>query len=147
MFPEKLRIVIDTGVLISRIVRPNSVPAEAIRVARSIGVMLVSNDTLAELADVLTRPKFDRYFQADYVQSIVNAYAANAELIEVAITIAACSDPKDDKFLALALSGSANVIVTGDSDLLALDPFQHVRILTPRAFIESFPHLPERGIE
>ena len=58
---------------------------------------------------------------------------------EVAITesVGACRDPKDDKFLELAVSGRADYLVTGDLDLLVLDPFRGVRILTPADFLAA----------
>lgn len=52
--------------------------------------------------------------------------------------IRACRDPKDDKFLELAVSGNADVIVTGDKDLLALHPFRGIAILTPLDFASQF---------
>lgn len=52
--------------------------------------------------------------------------------------ITACRDPKDDKFLSLAVAGQADVIVTGDEDMLTLNPFRGVAILTPQEFIERF---------
>jgi predicted nucleic acid-binding protein len=57
--------------------------------------------------------------------------------IRIAITrpVAACRDAKDDKFLALAVNGSADAIVTGDTDLLALHPFLGIPILRPKEFL------------
>jgi len=59
--------------------------------------------------------------------------------IEVDTKISACRDPKDDQFLSLAVSGGATHIMTGDKDLLVLDPFRGIRILTPHDFLESSP--------
>ena len=50
--------------------------------------------------------------------------------------IQACRDPKDDKFLELAVNGSAEVIVTGDKDLLVLDPFRGISIIPRERYIE-----------
>lgn len=50
--------------------------------------------------------------------------------------ITACRDPKDDKFLELAVSGRATHIISGDTDLLTLNPFRGIAILPPRAFLE-----------
>jgi putative PIN family toxin of toxin-antitoxin system len=60
---------------------------------------------------------------------------ARAELVAIVERIAACRDPTDDKFLELAVNGRANLIVSGDGDLLALDPFRNIPIITPAAFI------------
>jgi predicted nucleic acid-binding protein len=51
--------------------------------------------------------------------------------------IAACRDPTDDKFLELAVNGHADLLVTGDGDLLALDPFRQIPIVTPAAFVQG----------
>ncbi len=56
------------------------------------------------------------------------------------VKIQACRDAKDDKFLEVAVSGHGTHIVTGDSDLLALNPFQGIEILAPHRFLEiSWP--------
>jgi uncharacterized protein len=60
-------------------------------------------------------------------------------LIAITERIAACRDPKDDKFLELAVNGRADLIVTGDADLLALDPFRGIPIVTPAAFVRHMP--------
>lgn len=59
----------------------------------------------------------------------------NADLVEVDVTITDCRDPKDNKFLALAVSGQATHLVTGDQDLLILHPYRSTSILTPRQFL------------
>jgi putative PIN family toxin of toxin-antitoxin system len=61
---------------------------------------------------------------------------AFGQSVDFDLEINACRDPKDDKFLSLAVSGGATHLVTGDKDLLALDLFEGVRILTPHAFLE-----------
>jgi predicted nucleic acid-binding protein len=59
--------------------------------------------------------------------------------------VRACRDPKDDKFLELAVSGAACCVVTGDQDLLALHPFRSVSILTPAQFLEALSQLGKGG--
>jgi len=49
----------------------------------------------------------------------------------------ACRDPKDNKFLELAVAGEATHIVTGDSDLLVLNPFRDIAVLTPSEFLAT----------
>jgi uncharacterized protein len=60
-----------------------------------------------------------------------------AQWVDVDVQISACGDPKDDKFLSLAVSGHATHIITGDADLLALHPFQGIQILAPGTFLEA----------
>jgi putative PIN family toxin of toxin-antitoxin system len=90
-----------------------------------------------ELADVLSRAKFDPYITIGERQDFLRLFNRIAERIEVVRIIRACRDPRDDKFLELAVEGTADIIVTGDADLLALDPFQGVSILTPARFLET----------
>ncbi|WP_420463292.1 putative toxin-antitoxin system toxin component, PIN family [Candidatus Palauibacter sp.] len=58
-------------------------------------------------------------------------------MIEIAMSIRACRDPKDDLILELAVNGDASCIVTGDADLLALHPFSGVQIVTPSEYLQS----------
>jgi len=60
-----------------------------------------------------------------------------AELVTITERIAACRDPTDDKFLELAVNGRADLIVSGDGDLLALNPFRQIPIVTPAAFVQG----------
>ena len=62
---------------------------------------------------------------------------AAAELVTITERIAACRDPTDDKFFELALNGHADLIVSGDADLLALDPFRGIPIVTPATFVQG----------
>ena len=90
-----------------------------------------------ELADVLSRAKFDPYITIGERQDFLRLFNRIAERIGVVRIIRACRGPRDDKFLELAVEGTADIIVTGDADLLALDPFQGVSILTPARFLET----------
>ena len=61
-------------------------------------------------------------------------------MVEIVDSIRICRDPKDDKILELAISGNADCIVTGDDDLLVLNPFREVAIVTPADFLQASPH-------
>jgi len=134
--PDRLRFVADTNVLISRLVFRNSVPAQAVRHATSVGDLLVSLETLEELESVLFRPKFDIYVTPGERLAFFDSLRHTALFIESVVPISACRDPKDDKFLAFALTGQAEFILTGDQDLLALHPFQGVDIFNPRQYLD-----------
>ena len=68
-------------------------------------------------------------------RAFLAAFLRRAELIEVEQRVEVCWDPKDGKSLSLALAGGASVIVSGDEDLLVLDPFRGARILRPQEFL------------
>jgi len=89
-----------------------------------------------ELAEVLSRAKFDPYLTIDERQNFLRLFDRIAERIEVVRAIRVCRDPRDDKFLELAVEGEADIIITGDNDLLTLDPFQGISILTPARFLD-----------
>lgn len=129
------RVVVDTNVLLSRLLVPSSVPAQAVRRAVDQGQILASEATLEELADVLSRPKFDRYLTVSERQQFLRLFMRIAQWVPILHPVQACRDPRDDKFLALAVNGEAGVIITGDQDLLVLDPFRDVRILEPAAYL------------
>jgi putative PIN family toxin of toxin-antitoxin system len=85
----------------------------------------------------LSRKQFRRYVDDGDIRSFLAALTREAEWIDVDTRITACRDPKDDKFLELAVSGRATHIISGDADLLAVNPFRGIVILSPRFFLES----------
>jgi putative PIN family toxin of toxin-antitoxin system len=126
----------DTNVLISRSLTRSSPAAVAVHLALDRYQMLISDETFQELESVLLRAKFDRYSTIAERLGFLALVKATARRIEFISPVLACRDPKDDKFLARALSGRASVILTGDDDLLALHPFRGIDILNPRQFLD-----------
>ncbi len=129
------RFVVDTNVLVSRLLLPGGVPARALDHALARGVLLVSESTLAELTLVLSRAKFDAYVSRKDRQQFLRKLGGVARTIEIVWRDAACRDPTDDKFLHVAVNGEAEALVSGDRDLLALHPFHGVAILSPGEFL------------
>lgn len=109
----------------------------AINRALREGTILISLDTLTEAFEVLGRKHFRRYIDEEDVRRFLAALTREAEWVEITRQISACRDPKDDKFLSLAVNGKASHLVTGDADLLALDPFEGIQILSPAAFVRD----------
>jgi putative PIN family toxin of toxin-antitoxin system len=130
------RVVFDTNVVVSGLLFDNSSPAQALVVPKSRFTFLASNITLAELRNVLLRPKFDKYLTEALRVEFLTRYELDVERVIIQSVYNICRDPKDNKFLELAIDGKADVIVTGDDDLLVLDPFSQTRILTPSQFLE-----------
>ena len=126
----------DTNVFVSAVLKVNSLPFLVVRWVNQHGDLLKSLETERQLMDVLARPHIAAAtspgFRAD-----LTALLARAELIEISERIAACRDPTDDKFLELAVNGRADLIVSGDRDLLALDPFRDIPIVTPATFVQG----------
>ncbi|MBM3298327.1 MAG: putative toxin-antitoxin system toxin component, PIN family [Deltaproteobacteria bacterium] len=129
------RFVLDTGVLVSALLLPRSLPRQAVDLAFAHGIVLVSAATLDELDKVLRRPKFDRYVGEKERLQFLAAFIRDATVVDVSEDLTDCRDAKDNKFLELAVEGHATCIVSGDRDLLALNPFRGIRILTPKEFV------------
>jgi uncharacterized protein len=129
------RLVVDTNALISRLLLPGSIPGQAVRKAVAEDQLLASDDTIMELADVLARPKFDPYMTVEERRGFLRLLDRIAERIPITHVVRACRDPRDDKFLELAVNGAAQLIITGDGDLLALHPFRGIDILTPARYL------------
>jgi len=131
------RVVVDTNALISRLLLPSSIPGQAVRRVVDNSILLVSEATMNGLADVMARSKFDRYSSLEDRQQFLRLLGRLAEFVPVVYRIRACRDPKDDKFLEVALNGKADMIVTGDADLLALHPWRDIPILSPADFLKQ----------
>ena len=129
------RVVVDNNALVSRLLIPASVPSRAVRKAVDEAQLLISEATLEELADVLARPKFDPYVSIADRQEFIRLLGRIAELVPITYRVQACRDPKDDKFLELAINGRADLIITGDRDLLELNPFRGIPIMTPAEYL------------
>jgi putative PIN family toxin of toxin-antitoxin system len=122
---------------LSAAIRPASTPSLAVEKALANDKVLVSLETWAELVDVLMRGKFDRYQAIAVRQRFLIELEPLVETISVRSSLEICRHPKDDKFLELALDGQADVIVTGDNDLLTLHPFRGIAILKPADYLAS----------
>lgn len=134
------RIVIDTSTLIGALLKPQSVPRQAFNHALATGTLCVSPATLAELESVLLRDKFDRYLDRDSRLGFLQLYhAATAHfpvtLAEEYSLTPSCRDVRDNKFLALALHCSAHTVVSSDEDLLILNPWHEITIVSPAEFL------------
>lgn len=129
------RLVIDTNLWVSRLLMPGGTAARAVDHGLSWGVPLVSEATLAELSDVLSRDRFDRYVTRTDRQHFLRLLGGVVRVVPITQRIVACRDPRDDRFLDVALSGEAHLILSGDRDLLELHPFHGIEILSPADFL------------
>jgi putative PIN family toxin of toxin-antitoxin system len=132
---ENERVVPDTNFLVSALLFPGGSADLAFKLVALNGTLLCSDETLAELTMVLARPKFDAYCSRHNRMALLYDTIKVMTKILVTEQVEVCRDPKDNKFLALALSGKARVIISGDKDLLTLHPFRGIAILSPRDYI------------
>jgi putative PIN family toxin of toxin-antitoxin system len=133
--PSGERIVVDTNVFVSGLLRCSSVPGQAAAKARHNAILLVSQATMTELADVLAGAKFDRYVSVEQRMGFIRLISKIAEFVPIVHRVRECRDPEDDKFLEVALNGRADFVLTGDADLLALNPWRGIAIMSPAEYL------------
>lgn len=129
-----MRAVVDTNVLLSALLWGGP-PRALLEHARSGTITLITSPTLlAELARVMERPKFHKILQRTET-STTQALAELRFLAEVIdppdLAHPICRDKDDDAVLALALAAQTDMVISGDDDLLALNPFESIPILSP----------------
>ena len=132
------RVVLDTNELISGLLSTTSMPARAVEHTISNGQLLASTDTLRALMTTLLSPKFDRYAPRDRRDALLVRLAPLVEIVEVVQRIQASRHPDDHKFLEVGINGRADVIVSGDRDLLDLNPFRGIAIVAPADYLVRF---------
>lgn len=125
------RIVVDTNILVSFLLIPNSPPNKAVKKAIHEGTLLVSDDTLEELSSVLARVKFNKYISIEDRQQFLRKLLRITEKVTITKRLQECRDPRDDKFLEVAVNGRANFIISGDQDLLVMNPSKDFKIVSP----------------
>jgi putative PIN family toxin of toxin-antitoxin system len=131
-----MRVVLDTNVLVSAALKRNSTPAAVVHAVEQDETLLKSRATERQLFAVVARPYFVPLIGRE-TRAWLRKLMVAAELVRITERIAACRDPTDDKFLELAANGRADLIVSGDTDLLALNPFRGIPIVTPAMFTEG----------
>ena len=129
-------IVVDTNVLISAGLLPQSTTAQALALAVEHFVMAQNQDTWHELETRIARPKFDRYFgEFGRLRHLIKI-AQSVEFFEVTAQASVSRDKTDDKFLALAMEAGATLVISGDRDLKEVQFYQAVEVLSPAQFLD-----------
>lgn len=137
-----IRAVFDTSVLLRYLIKPSAAIKELIE-ERWLGdevQMVTAQDLMAELEGVLKRDYIQTLIQADEGQALLDGITLKADILpQLGPVPAYTRDPKDDKFIACALVGDANYLITEDKDMLILKVVEDVRIVTPYDFLRATP--------
>jgi uncharacterized protein len=132
-------IVLDTNLVVSAVINPEGAASQALDIADTYFDIVASQETLSELIDVLRREKFDRYAPREERKLFAMDYADTAKLVHVQTAVTECQDPKDNKFLALAVDSRAVLVVSGDKKhLTSMKQFQGIPIIGVREFLDSY---------
>jgi putative PIN family toxin of toxin-antitoxin system len=136
-----MRVVLDSSTLVSAFLSPAGTPAMLLsRAAEGAFALCISAEILTEVTRALSRERTrERYgYAAEEVERFAAMLVGAAELVSVLPDAPAVSrDPTDDVILETAVVAKADLLVTGDNDLLILGEHQGVRIVTPRQFLDA----------
>lgn len=128
-------IVLDASTLIGAAIKRGSIPDQAMRRAFEADDVAISEATLAELTDVLARPRLVRFIDPELRDEVLSLLDAYGVFFAPSERVTDCRDTGDNKYLELALASAADVIVSSDADLLVLHPWRGVRILQPAVYL------------
>ena len=136
-----MRVVLDTNVVVSGVIKEEGPPGQILSrlfQARQY-ISVTSLEILAEIREVLQRPKIRRYhgWTDEEIDAFVTFLYAESDETERTLTVNVARDPQDNKFLACASEGNADYLVSGDDDLLQIEVFERTQIVRPRVFLET----------
>jgi putative PIN family toxin of toxin-antitoxin system len=132
-----LIVVLDASTFVSAVLKSYSIPEQALlRAVDTPNRLILSQEVEDEYREVIFRAKFDRFVSVERRHQVLDIVLLTAERIEPSEVVHECRDPKDDKYLALAAAGGADVIVSSDlRHLLSMHPWRGIPILSPADFL------------
>ena len=132
------RVVFDTSTLIGVMLKPQSLPAQVFYHAAKYHRLVASSETIDELVEVTLRDKLDRFRKREERLTVLAYYQSLVMVVPITEVMTDCRDEKDNKFLSAAVSGQVDLLVSSDDDLLVLNPYRGIPVLTPRQYAEQF---------
>ena len=129
-------IIFDASALVSAALKADSVPERALLRAEEVDMFALSAAVDGEIAGVLNRPRLARAIPLARRERVLEILRHAAVWFEPTVQVTDCRDPKDNKYLELALAAGAETIVSSDDDLLVLDPWRGVRIMRPGDYLD-----------
>lgn len=122
-----MKVVIDTNIWISYLIGSLLLYLDEKIISKDIKIV-VSEEMLKELSEVVSRPKFKNIFTAKRVKELFSLLDCYAIVVSPSKSVDICRDSKDNFLLEVALEGKADYLVTGDNDLLILNPFHNTKV-------------------
>ena len=135
---KMVKIILDTNVIISYLIsKPNIAFERIVKDAKAQRLILFcSTEIWSELLEALKYPKIAMRLPSNY-GTFVTKYKFLCKFVEPKLEVEVCRDPRDNKFLELALDTEPDYIITGDKDLLELNTFENTTILTLKDYTEN----------
>lgn len=134
---SKTRVILDTNIIVSGILFKGQTIRELLLIALNDCEVVFSQATWDELAVVLQRNDFEKQMPLGARLRVLAELASKTIVVESTSVVSDCRDPKDNKFLSLALDAGVSCIVTGDADLRVLHPYQNIAIYSPAEFLQA----------
>ena len=133
-----MRVVLDTNILMGAMITKGTTPDRLYRAwLRGVIELVTSTAQLAEIADVLARPRLQKFLDADEAAAIVENLGARALILDDPLDVNLSPDPQDNPILAAAITGKADLIVSGDKKhVLALGEVKGIPVVTARKALE-----------
>lgn len=131
----KTKVVIDTNIFVSAFLGSKNAKLILKEIINDEFVLIMSAEQLRELKEVLYRPKFSKYITQREVDELVSLLSMKVIVPACYEKIFDCRDSKDNMILEEAVYGNAQYIITGDDDLLVLNPYKWIKIVSLREFI------------
>jgi putative PIN family toxin of toxin-antitoxin system len=132
-----VRIVLDTNVFVSGVFFSGP-PYQILRAWKNQEIQIVIS---LEILDEYSRvgEELSEQFPETDLNPILELVTTKAELAKAArLSEAVCDDPDDDKFFACAISGKAEIIVSGDKHLLKMSGYKGIQVVKPRQFVDKY---------
>ena len=133
---QPIKVILDTNLWISYLMSSRLLAIDRLLEEKKL-LLLFSPESLQEFIEVVSRPKFQKYFDQEDIRNLLLLFDHYGELVEVTSVVEVCRDPKDNFLLSLSKDGKASYLVTGDKDLLDIKEFEDTRIITYSDFEEE----------
>lgn len=138
MDESDLQVVIDTNLWISMAIGSRSVSHSMLRIINDPSIeIFISAELLEELTETLAKPRLVKYLSKERTSQLFDLIWLKARLVPVHTSLKVCRDPKDDFIINLAVSAGAHYIITGDNDLLVLNPVGEIQICSMSDFLDK----------
>ena len=131
----KPRLILDTNVIISGVLLKGEAIRSLLIYLLNEYQLVFSQTTWDELGSVFQRDAFEKMMPLGARLRVLAELASKVEVVESTSIVTDCRDPKDNKFLSLAIDANAIAIVTGDKDLKVLHPYKGIAIQSPADFM------------
>ncbi|MFA4851153.1 MAG: putative toxin-antitoxin system toxin component, PIN family [Bacteroidales bacterium] len=135
---KKLRVVIDTNILVSSLIGKEVSALNDYLIQENI-ILLFSKESFAELSDVMNRPKLKKLFTKNRVNRLTVLLSEIMVFVKVRSKTTICRDVKDNFVLNLCYDGKADYLITGDNDLLILGSHSKTKIISFSDFKKTVP--------